>query len=463
MESTVKIEELLQVVAKSPQWPNRPYLAEGMTFKQVYDQADCIKAALISSGGTRYPVCLCLENRGHMAAALLAALTGGPALLLPYAFSAQILSDARRNVHFSHALVPGQGRLPDEVTGIPIPEPGTEPLAVQSIPNRLLEPDATWAYLFTGGSTGSPRIWSKSPRNLLMEAANLAKAFQIEKDDVILATVPPNHIYGLLYSVLLPLVSGASVSVRTPSFPHEIVQAIDETRASVFVSIPAHYRALQAIKIPTHCIHRAFSSGGALSQADDHAFFQSTGIAVTEIYGSTETGGIAYRQRGAGQKTLRPFSYVDVRLDGETLDVRSEFLSDELHMDEHGYFSTTDRVAPAGRDGFEILGRSDGVVKVGGKRVDLSNIRQVILDIDGVEDAYIFSVPVTSGRENEIIGIVAGKVDPDAISKGIKEALPLYALPRRLKVVDRIPMSATGKYNRPAIEKIFNLGPDNAD
>ena len=450
----MKSAELLKAVISGLQWVDRPFLIEGLTFEQLYSQAQAVKTALKQAGCTQTPVCLCVENRGLMAAAMLAALTGGPPLLFPYAYAGQTLIEAQQKVPYTHALVEGRYDLPEGVT--PIPMSGESNTRNHFSPSDVLAPDTTWIYLFTGGSTGSPQIWSKSPRNLLLEAANLARAFHIRPTDVILSSVPPNHIYGLLYSVLLPLLAGSSVSVRTPSFPREIIQAMDETRATVLVSIPAHYRGLKEMRFPGHRIHTAFSSAGALSEQDDRDFFNSTGIAVTEIYGSTETGGIAYRQRGAGQCALRPFSYVDVRIDDERLRVRSDFLSAELSTDAQGFFSTADRVAPADQAGFEILGRADGIVKVGGKRVDLAQIRQSILDIAGVEDAYVLTVPVNSGRENEIIAVVAGRVEANRIMRKVKMALPPYAAPRRVKVVDRMPLSAAGKYNREAIDKIIS-------
>jgi acyl-coenzyme A synthetase/AMP-(fatty) acid ligase len=208
-------------------------------------------------------------------------------------------------------------------------------------------------------------------------------------------------------------------------------------------------------------VHTAFSSAGALPEQDDLEFHRSTGIAITEIYGSTETGGIAFRRRGAGVTELQSFPYVDVRIEGERLYVRSEFLSAELQRDHEGYFSMADRVAPARPHGFEILGRTDGIVKVGGKRVDLSEIRQVIAALSGVKDAYVFSLPVKSGRENEIIAVFTGRISSDRVMKALKSTLPPYALPRRVKVVDQIPLSATGKINRDAIMKMLTSGSEN--
>ncbi len=446
------IHQLLESVASAPQWPDRPFLSEGLTFAQVYDQAAAISGALKQAGGQQTPVCLCVENRAYMAAAMLASLNGAPPLLFPYACTAQTLMAARQNIRYSHAMVEKAYPLPSEVKCIPIPEP----MDASGVENRYnaMDPDGVWVYLFTGGSTGSPKIWSKSPRNLLMEAANLAKAFNIRNTDIILATVAPNHIYGLLYAVLLPLVSGAAVSVRTPSFPNEITQALDETNATVFISIPAHYRALHEVAVPPHHIHTAFSSAGALPEEDDRNFYGSTGIAVTEIYGSTETGGIAFRRRNSGQPMLRPFSYVSVHIEDERLRVRSDFLSKELQRDNEGFFLTADRVAQTDPDGFEILGRSDGIVKVGGKRVDLMEIRQAIINIRGVKDACVFAMPANNSRENEIVAVVEGPLDFSEIANSLKKYLISYAYPRRIKVVDKIPRSSSGKYDRNAMEKI---------
>jgi acyl-coenzyme A synthetase/AMP-(fatty) acid ligase len=455
----IKIEEVLQALAAGPEAPDGKFLIEGLSRKALYGRAWAIGDAFQQAGCMAAPVCLCVEDRGWMAAAMLASLAGGPPLLFPYTFALQTLSEARENIFYTHALAEADQALPEGVQRIPLPErtadfEGRPPL-------HAARPDAVWIHLFTGGSTGTPRIWSKSPRNLLLESANLAEYFGIRSGDVILASVPANHIYGLLYSVLLPLVSGAAVSARTPVFPNEIIQTAIDTGTTVLVGIPAHYRAMQPTPLANGRIHTAFSSAGALPVQDDLEFHRCTGIAITEIYGSTETGGIAYRRRGAGINDLRPFSYVDVRIEGERLHVRSDFLSAELHKDHEGYFLTADRVAPADPPGFEILGRTDGIVKVGGKRVDLTEVREVIAALADVKDAFVFAMPVKSGRENEIIAVLAGRISGSRVMQVLKSALPPYALPRRIKVVDQIPLSATGKINRDAILKLLSNGSEN--
>lgn len=455
--SHTESRQFIESLASVPKYPRRPFLLEGVTFEQLYGRAQNIRDQFNRDLSRTTPICLCTEDRAHVTAALLAALGGGPPLMLPYAFSRSTLEEACESIPYAHALVEKRHDLPAGVQAFTLPESSLpEPNRSEQ---RHISWDAPWLYLFTGGSTGTPQIWSKTPRNLLMEAAYLARAFKITPNDIVLATAPPYHIYGLLYSVLLPLVSGASVSIFTPSFPNEIVQRLLDTQATVLVSLPAHYRALKKTAIPGHHVHTAFSSAGALDEQDGLDFYNTTGIGITEIYGSTETGGIARRNRSAGQTAFHPFACVDVKVKNEHLWVRSDFLSKELARDEEGFFGTADRAAWSDGTGFSILGRSDGIVKVAGKRVDLAKTRETLLQVTGVREVYVFAMPVQSGRENEIVALVEGRVRVEQLAQAASLHLPHYARPRNVKIIERIPLSPTGKYNHEAIKKLFSEVP----
>lgn len=450
-------QRLLDSLASAPRFPRYPFLVEGLTFEQLYSQMEAVRVQIRRGIGNEMPLCLCTDDRSRVAAALLATLNEGSPLLLPYSFEAEILKEARDSIRFIYALAGEESELPEGVRRLPWPD---NPAGSGSrCEHTTISWDSPWVYLFTGGSTGSPQIWSKTPRNLLTEAAYLAKTFNITGSDKILATIPPNHIYGLLYSILLPMVSGACVSAYTPSFPAEIIHRLGETEATVLVSIPAHYRALKKTPIKDHHVRIAFSSAGALDEQDCLEFYSTTGIPITEIYGSTETGGIARRCRVDGQTTLHPFDCVNIQIKNEHLWVRSIFLSDELEKSDEGFFETADK-ARGDQSGFVILGRSDGIVKVGGQRVDLSKIRETLMGVEGVSDSYVFAVPVPGGRENEIAALVEGRVTAERILQTVHLKLPPYARPRRVKIVNRMPLSSTGKYNYEAIKKLFMSGPD---
>lgn len=447
------IDALIRRIVSGPRDPAAPFLVGGDTFGQIYSLADGIRAATAGHGPTHSPLCVCTLNRAHVAAALIAALSGGPPLLLPYSHTLETLEDTRSKMAYRYALA-------DENHPLPAP---VEPLVVQhprggAVAKRTSEcrgADAPWLHLFTGGTTGTPQLWSKTPRNLLSEVSFLAETFRITAHDILLATVPANHIYGLLYSVLLPLVTGAAVGRQTPSYPGEIARGLIETRASILVSIPVHYRVLKESPADHHHLRMAFSSAGALSEEDDLAFHAATGIPVTEIYGSTETGGIAHRKRAAGETSLTTFSCVEVTMEEDRLWVRSDFLSPELPKNENGFFRTPDRAAPEGSEGFHLLGRADGIVKVGGKRVDLLQIRERLKGEPGVRDAYVFSLPEDSGRENEILALVEGELEEEGLRASALKGIEAHAQPRRIRIVEKMPVSPSGKYDRVAIEALF--------
>ncbi len=450
--SGISESQPLRSLLAGPQHPRDDFIAGKLTFGQIYAKAHAIGNQINALGDSMGPICLCAEDKGLVAAALIAALREGFSLMIPYAFDGKTLEGALERMPYTHAVVEGDLSLPIGVTALPYSRTGGP---IDEPPLKALGWKAPWLYLFTGGSTGSPQIWSKTPCNLLAEAAYLTDTFGITRSDTILATVPTNHIYGLLYSVILPLVSGASVNATTPSFPNEIIDDLDAANATVLVSIPAHYRALKETPMPHQHVRIAFSSAGALPEQDATDFFSTTGIAITEIYGSTETGGIARRTRARGEAALYPFDCADVRIENQHLMVRSPFLSTELPKGEDGFFETADRAQWADPLSFALLGRSDGIIKVGGKRVDLAVIKEVLMAVAGVSDIYVYAQPVQSGRENEILVLVEGTATIEQLSDTAKQLLPPYARPRSIKITHQIPMTSTGKYRRTAIEAYF--------
>jgi acyl-coenzyme A synthetase/AMP-(fatty) acid ligase len=423
---------------------DRTFLLPGATYGQVHAMAAQLRRTMAEAPGA---VCLCAENRAVTAAALIAALHTGRPLLLPYAASAAALRQLHRQIAFAVAVMDREIPLPYGVVPV-FPGPGESAPAETAF--CVPAPDTEWVRLFTGGSTGRPRIWSKTVENLAGEAAHLVQAYGFGPEDRIVATVPAFHIYGLLYSVLAPLIAGAAVSAHAPSFPREIADAGKTVDATVLISVPVHYRAMRETGVYCRHLRAAFSSAGPLDAIDAEAFHEKTGTGITEIYGSTETGGIAARCRAAGQRSLHPFPVVQWRTASGRLCVRSAFLSPELPTDAEGFFRTADRAAESDEGGFLLLGREDGVVKMAGKRVDTEEIREQIRSFAGVRDAFVAAFSVDTGRGTELGALVEGEVDPSALRRHLIGRLPPHAVPRRLRAVKKIPVTAAGKFDRAA-------------
>jgi len=153
---------------------------------------------------------------------------------------------------------------------------------------------------------------------------------------------------------------------------------------------------------------------------------------------------------------LQSFTEVTWKIIGERLAVRSPFLSGNLPRDQEGFFVTGDRAVPLGPVSFKLLGRADEVVKVAGKRVDLAEIREKIQQFEEVEEALVLALPGAQGRRQEIVALVVGSLDREAIRQRLIDCLEPYALPRRIVRLERIPVTPAGKIDRRQIEELLH-------
>lgn len=427
----------------------KEFTYSGPTYGEIFELAAGLKKALTRRGAEK-SVCLCTENKAVVAASVLASLSGACKLILPYAFSSHALMEMYDVTGFDAAITDH----PEEMPGVEIITPFAGNIHDLS-PDDMRDPDQSFLRLFTGGSTGKPRAWSKSPRNLIAEAFYLRDKFALTSKDLFITTVPPYHIYGLLFSILVPFVSHGRVLSEIYTFPQEIISTINRHKATVLVSVPIHYRSLKVDNLATPSLKIAFSSSGVLNRSDATYFLKKTGLGIHEIYGSTETGGIASRNISENTDSWKPADVVSWRLSGKRLAVRSDFISREMEKDTDGFCVTGDEVQPDKNGRFILLGRADGIVKVAGKRVDLLDVQNKIQTLPTVRDTVVIALPAEKGRENVIAALVACELTEVQLRRMILEKLEPYAMPRRIKIVSSITRTATGKTDFRRVEQIF--------
>ncbi|MCA9707282.1 MAG: acyl-CoA synthetase [Myxococcales bacterium] len=321
----------------------------------------------------------------------------------------------------------------------------------------LAPPRPIAATVFTSGTTGDSEAWPKTPEQLLGEVAVLAQTFAIPPGSRSVVTVPPSHLYGLLFGVLLPLHTGGAFLRETPLLPEAVAARVWATGADTLVSVPVHLRTAQAIDAAhLASLRRVFSSTAPLDEGTARAFATTHQVPITEIFGSTETGGIAWRRREQGDP-WHPLAGVSITIDDhDHLRVDSPFLPPDADRP----WTTADLAEPGPGGSFVHRGRADGVVKVGGRRVSLPQLQRWLLSQPGVLDAEVAAVPAPGRGMRLLAAVVAPGQREDALRQAMVEHFPPSTVPRRLLLVDQLPREPSGKLPRRLLLALFGLRPD---
>jgi acyl-CoA synthetase (AMP-forming)/AMP-acid ligase II/3-hydroxymyristoyl/3-hydroxydecanoyl-(acyl carrier protein) dehydratase len=318
-----------------------------------------------------------------------------------------------------------------------------------------LNADFSGLVVFTSGSTGAAQAIPKKLFQIFREVANLEKQFGRKLGVVdVISTVSHQHIYGLLFNVLWPLAAGRAIHGTSFCFPEEFLAVLAE-RDALLVSSPAHLKRLPARPAGPAISKRlraVFSSGGPLSFDVAYDVERLLGLVPIEVYGSSETGGIAWRQQHTRMdEAWTPMPGVKWRIDSYegVLAVCSPHLPDE------SWFRTADRATSVGENRFLINGRVDRIAKIEEKRISLIAIERQLMATPIVADARVivlegrrpriaaFVVPSVKGRSKlaEVGKLKVNRMLRDSLSQSIEAA----GIPRVWRYLDALPMNGQGK------------------
>ena len=438
--SWVNLEQLL-----SEAHPGRP-VTSGMDHADLQGRALKLAAALQERGIER--VALYLEDAGELAVALLGAWRAGASVLLP--------ADAQPQ---SRQRLAGHCELWLDSSGVATLDglAATAPL-----PAASLDLDHCRLTLCTSGSSGEAKLIDKSLRQLANEVDALEQLWGAElQGATILGSVAAQHIYGLLFRVLWPLCAGRPFQRRAQPFPEDLQrESLACADGFAWVASPAllkrmgdnlDWQALAAVR-------KVFSSGGALPLEAAQSLQQQLGQWPAEIYGSSETGGIAWRQ---GFDPWQPFAGVELQVDEQgALNVGSPYLPEGQRE------QTADAVEIQADGRFLLRGRLDRIVKLEEKRISLPMLEQALANHPWVADAR-FGV-VQQGRA--FLGALVA-LDPagihalrnqgrravtDALRQHLSGHCEAIALPRRWRLVDQLPYSSQGKLAQATVDALID-------
>jgi len=320
--------------------------------------------------------------------------------------------------------------------------------------------------LYTSGSTGKPKKITKTLGNLEAEIRNLEVVFGSRmKDAVCLSTVSHQHIYGLLFQVLWPICSGRVFDSRAQFFPSELKSRMERLSRFILISSPSHlHRLADLIDLAAHreqvcCV---FSSGGPLDRSSSLRLSEVLDQGVVEVFGSTETGGVAYRTQTSSSNSHLWTSFPDIELrteDDQRLSLRSPYI------DPTCWYGMEDRVLFSDCGRFELLGRADRVVKVEGKRVSLHEVEERLRTSTLVNEAralllergrsYLGVVLVPSEEGKQSVGELGLAHFKGLLKAELAGYFERVVLPRKWRVVSSIPRNSLGKTTQESLRKLF--------
>lgn len=436
----IALDQLLEQTPAS-----RPVaLCPALEHEALRQQALRLAGGLRSRNITR--LALHLEDAGELAIALLGAWRAGVTVLLP-----ADLQPATRQ------------RLADQADLWLTDEAGDSALAEllgEALPAAPLDLDQCRLLLCTSGSSGEPKLIEKRLRQLANEVEVLEDQWGAELGQAcIIGSVAAQHIYGLLFRVLWPLCAGRPLLRKALPFPEDIQLASREQADFCLVASPALLKRMgDNLDWPALSrVRRVFSSGGPLPAEAAQQLQQRLDQAPTEIYGSSETGGIAWRQGGS---LWQPFVGVELSQDEQgALRIASPCLPPD-HVEQ-----TADaaRIQADGR--FELLGRLDRIVKLEEKRISLPMLESALSEhpfvsearLSVIEDnrAFLAALVALSDAGLHALRNQGRRALTQALRKHLAQYCEALALPRRWRLVRQMPCNAQGKLPQAQLEALL--------
>jgi hypothetical protein len=323
-----------------------------------------------------------------------------------------------------------------------------------------LKPGSSLIFL-TSGTTGAPKQVAKTLAHLSTETEAIEALLGpiARRNAKVLATVPHQHAYGLAFRMLWPLATGRLFVSKAVEHWETVLSALDDP-GSVLVTSPAHLSRMGGLA-PLSSERRpslVLSAGAPLAEADACLARTVFGLPVTEIFGSTETGAIAWRRRDHADPAWHP-------LPGVAIGARHDGLATirARHVPDAGYISS-DRVS-INADGIRFMGRADAIAKIEGVRVDPAEVAEQLRGIAWVADAAVAALgdpPTELGaalvltREGKNL---LARTGPFRLGRLLRRVLARSrepaALPRRWRFMDALPARVLGKMERADITALF--------
>ena len=314
--------------------------------------------------------------------------------------------------------------------------------------DRIIESPGELAFL-TSGSSGEAKLVFKTLAQLESESLVLEQCYQGVK--CVGGTVSHQHIYGFLFRLMVPINLALELAPETWVYPSDLAQALNESDDLAVISSPSQLARLASTMAPKRAAALVVSSGGPLSCNDAVAAANWLQAPILELYGSTETGGIATRSQSAGQHSWQPLAGVAI-----------DFVSNEVSSPWCQARQLDDTLSATGSGkAFELTGRVDRIVKVNEKRISLTAIEQALQGHEVVKSIRV--VPYSHSRLAAFVVVDESILASNASWQALKAELRLFCtsflepstIPRKWRFLRSLPTTERSKVTDPLCHKLL--------
>ena len=344
-------------------------------------------------------------------------------------------------------------------------------------PSGLAE-DATFAVVFTSGTTGRPKASQVVHRASVHSGMSYQRVLGLQSHDVTAVLFPMYYISALHAHVLPAMLSGASLVLVDTQSPRDYVALLRDERVSWAYAVPSWWRlALRAGLCDLPLLTR-LAAGGAPFPVDLQESLRRAlpGVRLHDVYGLSEThspGCILLDEQfadhsGTVGRTL-PCMEAEVRDEagnavptghpGE-LWLRGSLVTTGYAGDPDataaaivdGWFDTGDvaRVCPHGF--VTVLDRSKDMINRGGTKVFSAEVEQLLREHPSIEDAAVVGMPDAVGGEAiAAYLVVSGPVTTSEVRGWVRAGMAEHAAPKLVEVLDELPRNAVGKVDKPSL------------
>jgi malonyl-CoA/methylmalonyl-CoA synthetase len=380
-----------------------------------------------------------------------------------------------------------------QVMELPTRKPYQEGMSFKLLSHAPLETVPTFKdpalIIYTSGTTGDPKGAVLTQENLVHDAANIIKRWEISEKDVLCHALPLFHVHGLCFALHTALLSGVHVVMLDRFDPLKVLDVLArkeiDRACTVFMAVPAMYtRLLDAMEgNPRDFSHiRLLTSGSApLLVKDFHRIEQMFGRQPVEREGMSETGmnfsnplkgerkpgSIGLPLPGLSVRIVNPDTFADVS-SGENGEIwlksasitpgywrkpketRENFedgwfrTGDLGYVDENGYYYLTDRIKH--------------IIITGGENVSAKEVETIINRLDDVVESAVVGIPDPKWGEKVVAAVVAEAgcgLDADTIKAFCKEHLHDWKCPKEIIFIAEIPRNTMGKVLKDEVKRIF--------